>query len=155
MLQKLSHSVKYLDLFAPHFEFYIDDSSTRYKTALGGFFTLVTATISLIFASLRLSDWASNQITPISTQYTTSSSGHIVDLYGAEFTITNFQHFFPLLGESHKINTSQQLIFIPIVKIMNNASQLHREYMMTDNCKGRVKNDSYHYTFCLRYPLLS
>jgi hypothetical protein len=62
-----------VDLFAPHFEFYVKNNSTRYNTKLGGVATLIICSISLVYTVLNIKAWANNEMQPIVTQYTSLS----------------------------------------------------------------------------------
>jgi hypothetical protein len=57
MMIRVQKLIETADIFAPHFEFYIDKSSTRYSTFIGGTYTLISVNLSLIFAVLKIYSW--------------------------------------------------------------------------------------------------
>lgn len=58
MLKQVTKKILYtLDLFAPHFEFYLKAESTRHPTILGGLYTLLIMAVGIFTAIINLNSW--------------------------------------------------------------------------------------------------
>jgi hypothetical protein len=52
--------ILHLDMFAPHFEFYVNKDQTRFQSIFGGVFTLIIGILTLIYAIVNINMWATN-----------------------------------------------------------------------------------------------
>ena len=64
MKSRLKQFVRKTDIFAPHFEFFLEGKETRFSTTFGGVYTIITLTASLIYAIMKINDWAHQNVTP-------------------------------------------------------------------------------------------
>jgi hypothetical protein len=120
-MNNLKHYLFRLDMFAPHFEFYLRNRETRYSTKLGGLYTICIVVLTITYGSFKLQEWFTQRVRPNVISYLSYDDERIVNMYSLNLAVTDEQRFIEQ-GPQTAINSNEKLAIVPFLTFRNKGT---------------------------------